>query len=96
MEAFLLQLAAGIATGGIYASVALAIVMIYQATHHVNFAQGEMATLSTFIALTMIQAAGLLMRRATIRRASGKIIRSLPAERPITVKLSAGTEAIRS
>ena len=56
MEAFLLQLAAGIATGGIYASVALAIVMIYQATHHVNFAQGEMATLSTFIALTMIQA----------------------------------------
>jgi branched-chain amino acid transport system permease protein len=49
-------LTAGIATGGIYASVALAIVMIYQATHHVNFAQGEMATLSTFIALTMIQA----------------------------------------
>lgn len=56
MDAFLLQLAAGIATGGIYASVALAIVMIYQATHHVNFAQGEMATLSTFIALTFIQA----------------------------------------
>ena len=56
MDAFLLQLASGIATGGIYASVALAIVMIYQATHHVNFAQGEMATLSTFIALTIIQA----------------------------------------
>jgi branched-chain amino acid transport system permease protein len=56
VDAFLLQLASGIATGGIYASVALAIVMIYQATHHVNFAQGEMATLSTFIALTMIQA----------------------------------------
>jgi len=56
MDAFLLQLAAGIATGGIYASVALAIVMIYQATHHVNFAQGEMATLSTFIALTFIHA----------------------------------------
>jgi branched-chain amino acid transport system permease protein len=28
--------------------------MIYQATHHVNFAQGEMATLSTYIALTLI------------------------------------------
>jgi branched-chain amino acid transport system permease protein len=56
MEAFLLQLVAGIATGGIYASVALAIVMIYQATHHVNFAQGEMATLSTFMALSFIQA----------------------------------------
>jgi branched-chain amino acid transport system permease protein len=56
MEGFAHQLVAGIATGGIYASVALALVMIYQATHHVNFAQGEMATLSTFIALTMIQA----------------------------------------
>ena len=30
--------------------------MIYQATHHVNFAQGEMATLSTYIALTLINA----------------------------------------
>ena len=34
--------------------VALALVMIYQATHHVNFAQGEMATFSTYIALTLI------------------------------------------
>jgi branched-chain amino acid transport system permease protein len=56
MEALAHQIIAGIATGGIYASVALALVMIYQATHHVNFAQGEMATLSTFIALSFIQA----------------------------------------
>src|SRR3984957_18053637 len=50
------QIMSGIATGGIYASVALALVMIYQATHHVNFAQGEMATFSTYITLTMINA----------------------------------------
>lgn len=50
------QIMSGIATGGIYASVALALVMIYQATHHVNFAQGEMATFSTYIALMMINA----------------------------------------
>ena len=50
------QILSGIATGGIYASVALALVMIYQATHHVNFAQGEMATFSTYIALTLITA----------------------------------------
>lgn len=56
MDGFAHQIVAGIATGGIYASVALALVMIYQATHHVNFAQGEMATLSTFIAFTMVQA----------------------------------------
>jgi len=30
--------------------------MIYQATHHVNFAQGEMAMFSTFIAWALIQA----------------------------------------
>jgi len=50
------QIISGIATGGIYASVALALVMIYQATHHINFAQGEMATFSTYIALTLINA----------------------------------------
>ncbi len=54
MEGIIHQVMSGIATGGIYASVALALVMIYQATHHVNFAQGEMATFSTYIALTLI------------------------------------------
>jgi len=56
MEIFLQQLIAGLSTGGIYACVALALVMIYQATHHVNFAQGEMAMFSTFLAWAMIQA----------------------------------------
>lgn len=56
MDAFLHQVLAGLATGGIYASVALALVMIYQATHHVNFAQGEMAMFSTYIAWALIQA----------------------------------------
>ena len=55
MQAFAQQLIAGIATGGIYASVALALVMIYQATHHVNFAQGEMATFSTYLAWAAMQ-----------------------------------------
>ncbi|HWS75092.1 MAG TPA: branched-chain amino acid ABC transporter permease [Quisquiliibacterium sp.] len=54
MEAFLHQVFSGLSTGGIYASVALALVMIYQATHHINFAQGEMATFSTFIAWALI------------------------------------------
>jgi branched-chain amino acid transport system permease protein len=47
---------AGLATGGIYASLALALVMIYQATHLVNFAQGEMAMFSTYIAWSLINA----------------------------------------
>lgn len=56
MEAFGQQLLAGVGTGSIYAIVALALVVIYQATHHVNFAQGEMAMFSTFIAWLLIQA----------------------------------------
>jgi len=56
MDAFLNQVFAGLATGGIYASVALALVMIYQATHLVNFAQGEMAMFSTYLAWTLIDA----------------------------------------
>ena len=49
MELFLHQLLAGIATGGIYACMALAVVMIYQSIDHFNFAQGEMAMFSTYI-----------------------------------------------
>jgi branched-chain amino acid transport system permease protein len=56
VQAFLHQLFSGLANGGIYASVALALVMIYQATHLVNFAQGEMAMFSTYIAWSMINA----------------------------------------
>jgi branched-chain amino acid transport system permease protein len=56
MEAFIHQVTSGLATGGIYASVALALVMIYQATHHINFAQGEMATFATYIGWALIQA----------------------------------------
>jgi branched-chain amino acid transport system permease protein len=54
MAGVLHQVLSGIATGGIYASLALALVMIYQAVHHVNFAQGEMATFSTYVALTFV------------------------------------------
>ena len=50
------QVLSGLATGGIYASVALALVMIYQATHLVNFAQGELAMFSTYIAWSLMQA----------------------------------------
>jgi len=56
MDLFLHQILAGLATGGIYASVALALVMIYQATHLVNFAQGEMAMFATYLAWALLQA----------------------------------------
>src|SRR5690242_1121289 len=56
VDALLHQILAGLATGGIYASLALALVMIYQATHLVNFAQGEMAMFCTYIAWSLMEA----------------------------------------
>jgi branched-chain amino acid transport system permease protein len=55
VELFTSQVLAGIATGTIYACMALAVVMIYQAIGHLNFAQGEMAMFSTFIAWQSLQ-----------------------------------------
>jgi branched-chain amino acid transport system permease protein len=56
MEGLLHQIMSGLATGGVYAVLALALVMIYQATHLVNFAQGELAMFSTYCAWAMISA----------------------------------------
>ena len=56
MDIFVQQVMSGLATGGIYASLALALVMIYQATDVVNFAQGEMAMFATYLAWSMLNA----------------------------------------
>src|SRR5260370_20494846 len=55
MELLTNQILAGIATGSIYACMALSVVMIYQAINHLNFAQGEMATFSAFVAWQLMQ-----------------------------------------
>src|SRR5271155_3482499 len=55
MELFINQILAGISTGAIYACMALAVVMIYQAIDHLNFAQGEMAMFSTFISWQLME-----------------------------------------
>jgi branched-chain amino acid transport system permease protein len=57
--AFIQQIVSGIATGGIYASLALALVLVYRAMDVANFAQGEMATFSTFISYSLIEYAHL-------------------------------------
>jgi branched-chain amino acid transport system permease protein len=54
MTEFLQQVVAGLASGSIYALLALGIVIIYRSTGVVNFAQGEMATFTTFIAWTLV------------------------------------------
>jgi branched-chain amino acid transport system permease protein len=54
MSEFVQQVVAGLGEGAIYASLALALVLIYRATHVINFAQGEMGMFSTYIAWALI------------------------------------------
>jgi branched-chain amino acid transport system permease protein len=54
MQGVLQQVFSGLASGGIFASLALALVLIYNAMGLVNFAQGEMAMFATFIAVTLM------------------------------------------
>jgi branched-chain amino acid transport system permease protein len=52
---FLQQVVSGLASGGVYALLALALVLIYRSTGVINFAQGEMAMFSTFICWELTQ-----------------------------------------
>ena len=54
MAEFWQQVVSGLATGGIYASLAVALVLIYRATRVVNFAQGEIGMFAAFVALWLI------------------------------------------
>jgi len=49
------QVVSGLATGSIFASMALALVLIYRSMGVINFAQGEMAMFTTFIAWQLIE-----------------------------------------
>ena len=59
MTNFLQQVVSGLASGGIYGALALALVLIHRATGVINFAQGEMATFSTYILWTLTQNHGV-------------------------------------
>jgi branched-chain amino acid transport system permease protein len=47
------QVVSGLASGGVYAALALALVIIHRSTGVINFSQGEMATLCTYVAWTL-------------------------------------------
>ena len=55
MADFFQQVVAGLASGGIYGSLALALVLIHRATGVINFAQGEMAVFSTYVLWTLTE-----------------------------------------
>mgnify|MGYP003544593398 FL=1 len=55
MQELFQQVVIGLASGSIYGLLALALVLIHRATGVINFAQGEMAMFSTYIAWQIVQ-----------------------------------------
>jgi branched-chain amino acid transport system permease protein len=82
MHELLQQTFSGLAAGAIYASLALALVMIYRTTGLVNFAQGEMAMFSTYIAWTLVNA-GLPFWGAFLITLAASFVGGLAIERII-------------
>ncbi|PZS19625.1 MAG: branched-chain amino acid ABC transporter permease [Acidimicrobiales bacterium] len=54
MQDFVSYTLAGITTGMVYSSVAMALVLIWRATRVVNFAQGGLAMLTTYLAVSLV------------------------------------------
>jgi branched-chain amino acid transport system permease protein len=67
----------GISVGAIYAAVALALVLIWRATRIVNFAQGAMLMITTFIASAVINSTGSYVVGVLVALASGLIFGAL-------------------
>jgi branched-chain amino acid transport system permease protein len=94
MERFIQLVIDGIAIGSIYGALALALVLIFRSTGIVNFAQGEMAMFSTFVAWALVQGGlplGLALLAALAASFVGGmliervIIRPVEGEDPLTI-----------
>jgi len=64
----------GISTGAIYAAVALALVLIWRATRIINFAQGAMLMITTYVASAVISATGSYIFGFVVALVSGLLI----------------------
>lgn len=67
----------GISTGAVYAAVALALVLIWRATRIVNFAQGAMLMITTYIASSVISSTGSYVVGLIVALAAGLLIGAL-------------------
>jgi branched-chain amino acid transport system permease protein len=67
----------GIANGAVYAAVALALVLIWRATRIVNFAQGAMLMITTFIAWQVYNSSGSYILGFFVALAAGLVMGAL-------------------
>jgi branched-chain amino acid transport system permease protein len=74
MTRFINLTLSGISTGAIYASAALALVLIWRATRIVNFAQGAMLMFTTFLAWVVIEAGNPYWVGLVVALASGLVL----------------------
>ena len=75
--------ALGIATGGLYALIALGIIVIFRASHTFNFAMGEMMTLSAYFFYTIAVTYSFGIVAGLIASAIGSVIVALLIERAV-------------
>src|SRR5215218_2139763 len=89
MDRFIQVLVDGWATGSLYGALAVAVVLIYRATGIVNFAQGELAMFSTFIAWGLMQA-GLPLGLAVLATLALSFVGGMLIERVIIRPVEGG------
>ncbi len=89
MERFVQVVIDGWAIGSLYGALALAVVLIYRSTGIVNFAQGEMAMFSTFIAWGLLQA-GLPLGLALLGTLALSFVGGMVIERAIIRPVEGG------
>jgi branched-chain amino acid transport system permease protein len=65
---------AGLSAGAVYAAIGLALVLIWRATRIVNFAQGGMLMITTFIAFTVLSNGGSYWLALLVAVASGLVL----------------------
>ena len=91
MQQFIETIIDGIATGSIYGALALALVLIYRSTGIVNFAQGEFAMFSTFIAWGLTQA-GIAVGLAILITLALSLVGGMVIERVLIRPVEGGQE----
>jgi branched-chain amino acid transport system permease protein len=89
VDRFIQVLVDGWATGSLYGALAVAVVLIYRATGIVNFAQGELAMFSTFIAWGLLQA-GLPLGLAILATLALSFLGGMLIERTIIRPVEGG------
>src|SRR5690606_22703920 len=93
MERFVQLAVDGLATGSIYALLALAIVLVHRATGLINFAQGSMAVFSTYVAFAFVQS-GLPVWLAIVCAVVGSFVFGAFVERVVIRRFEGGSHDV--